>query len=168
MYYETKSLSRMWKNGCLTLRPIQTLTKYRLHRIVWRCSHCTDTDTDPDYYCTQLNNSCLCLCLCLSQFQYRCQCRAVWTHHKGHGSWPWMACSTCVTLLRYVGNFRPHELGPLWQNPGSAPVSTHTLRCNCFVYWCHVSSKENKIPVVCLRLLFSLFGGHRSVMSWQK
>ena len=40
---------------CPTPRPIQTATKNGLHRIVWRCSHCTDTDTDTDYYCNQLN-----------------------------------------------------------------------------------------------------------------
>ena len=37
---------------CPTPRPIQTPTKNGLYRIVWRCSHCTDTDTDIDYYCT--------------------------------------------------------------------------------------------------------------------
>ena len=38
------------------------------------------------------------------------------------GPLPQMAHSTYVTLLHYVGNFRPQKLGPApWQNPGSAP-----------------------------------------------
>ena len=53
---------------CPTLRPIQRPIN-GLYRIVWSCSHCTDTDTDTDYYWTHC-------CLC------PCRCRAVWMHHQ--------------------------------------------------------------------------------------
>ena len=62
---------------CPTPRPIQT-DKNGLHRIVWRCSHCTETDiiTDSHYIMLIYRYLCLSRSLCLTR------CQAVSTHHK--------------------------------------------------------------------------------------
>ena len=55
---------------CPTLTPTQTSIKNGLYRIVWRCSHCTNT-TMPSSTVT----------ICRNWGRCRCQCRAVRMRH---------------------------------------------------------------------------------------
>ena len=49
----------MVRSHCPTLRPMNRLIKHRLYRIVWRCSYCTQTDTNTDSigFCANLSVS---------------------------------------------------------------------------------------------------------------